>query len=92
MGCDGITSFIFDDITGEIDLVILMVLASTNNNTVEEVSRKTGLNPEVIYHVLEFLVLLGVVKKDNNRYDVDNKIRTSAQLLLDFRDIDEITN
>jgi DNA-binding IclR family transcriptional regulator len=77
--------------TGGIDDIVLVILADVHNNTVEEISRKIGIKEEAVYHLLEFLTIIGVVKKQNNRYFAEEKVRVLAQLLLDLEELD-ITN
>nr|WP_011225230.1 hypothetical protein [Sulfolobus islandicus]CAG38273.1 hypothetical protein [Sulfolobus islandicus] len=62
-----------------------MVLANTNNNTIKEISRKTGIKEEAVYHLLEFLVIARVVKKENDRYYADETTRTIAEFLLNMK-------
>jgi DNA-binding IclR family transcriptional regulator len=76
--------------TGRIDTVILEILANADG-TVEEIAEKTGIKEEAVYHVLELLRLANVVKKQNNRYFAEEKVRVLAQLLLDLEELD-ITN
>nr|WP_011225143.1 helix-turn-helix domain-containing protein [Sulfolobus islandicus]CAG38178.1 hypothetical protein [Sulfolobus islandicus] len=63
-----------------------MVLANTNDSTVEEISRKSGIKEEAVYYLLEFLNIAGLVKKENDKYWVDETIRTIAQLLIELPD------
>jgi hypothetical protein len=49
------------------------------------------LKKEVAYHLLEFLAEAGIVKKNNNKYYVDERTRTIASLIKDLEEPD-ITN
>ena len=69
--------------------MILVILANVCDNTVEEISRKTGIKEEAVYHLLEFLTIAGIVKKQNDRYFlVDETTRTIAELLLALDDLE----
>ncbi len=70
-----------------IDDIILVILANTNG-TVEEIAEKTGIKEEAVYHLLEFLSIAGLVKKQNDRYLVDETNREIAELLLTLDDLD----
>ncbi|BBG25012.1 helix-turn-helix domain-containing protein [Sulfuracidifex tepidarius] len=70
-----------------IDDIILIILANTDG-TVEDISSTTGIRKEAVYHILEFLTAAGIVKKENDRYYVDETIRTIAQLMLDLNDLE----
>ncbi|WP_244988744.1 helix-turn-helix domain-containing protein [Saccharolobus shibatae] len=59
-----------------------------DNNTVEEIAKKTGIREEAVYHLLEFLTIAGIVKKQENKYYIDETIRTIAQLMLDLDDLE----
>jgi predicted transcriptional regulator len=61
------------------------------NGTVKEIAEKTGIKEEVVYHVLELLRIANVVKKQNNRYFVDETTRTIVSLIKDLEEPD-ITN
>ncbi len=78
----------YDDITRGIDNIILVILIHTNNNTVEEIAEKTGIKEEAVYHLLEFLTIAGIVRKQNDRYFTEENVREIAQLLLDLDDDD----
>ena len=73
-----------------IDDIILVILANANG-TIEEISRKTGIKEEAVYHLLEFLSIAGIVKKQGDQYFVDETIRTIAYLIKDLEETD-ITN
>jgi len=60
------------------------------NGTVKEMAEKTGIKEEAVYHLLEFLTIAGIVKKENDRYSIDKTMRTIAQLLIDFKDGDDV--
>ena len=62
------------------------------NGTVEEIAEKTGIKEEAVYHVLELLTIVNVVKKQNNRYFTEEIVRDMAQLLLDLDDDLEFSN
>jgi DNA-binding IclR family transcriptional regulator len=81
---------LYDDITRGIDNIILVILIHTNNNTVEEISEKTGIKKEATYHLLEFLNIAGIVKKHDNRYIVDKTTRSTATLIIDLQGLDLI--
>jgi hypothetical protein len=66
-------------------------LANTNG-TVKEIAEKTGIKEEAVYHVLELLTIVNVVKKQNNRYFTEEIVRDMAQLLLDLDDDLEFSN
>jgi len=68
--------------------MILVILANVCDNTVEEISRKTGIKEEAVYHLLEFLSIAGLVKKQNDRYFTEEIVRDIAQLLLDLDDLE----
>ena len=71
-----------------IDDIILVILANTNG-TVKEIAEKTGIKEEAVYHLLEFLTIAGIVKKQNDRYFlVDETTRTIAELLLALDDLE----
>nr|WP_011225180.1 hypothetical protein [Sulfolobus islandicus]CAG38219.1 hypothetical protein [Sulfolobus islandicus]CDF47332.1 unnamed protein product [Sulfolobus islandicus] len=65
-----------------------MILVNTDNSTVEEISRKTGIKEEAVYHLLEFLTLARIAKKEGDKYVVDETIRTIAKLLIDLDDLE----
>ncbi|WP_244263103.1 hypothetical protein [Saccharolobus islandicus] len=48
------------------------------------------MKEEAVYHLLEFLIIAGIVKKENDRYSIDKTMRTIAQLLIDFKDGDDV--
>lgn len=73
-------------------MFILVVLANTENNTVEEIAEKTGVKKDAVYHLLEFLTIAGIVKKEGNKYSADGRTRTIARLMLDFPDDFDISN
>ncbi|WP_062088635.1 helix-turn-helix domain-containing protein [Sulfolobus acidocaldarius] len=80
-------SSVYDYITGRIDTVILEILANADG-TVEEIAEKTGVKREAVYHLLEFLSIAGIVKKQGDQYFVDETIRTIAYLIIDLDDLD----
>nr|WP_176579828.1 helix-turn-helix domain-containing protein [Acidianus hospitalis] len=61
------------------------------NGTVKEIAEKTGIKEEAIYHLLEFLTIAGIVRKQNDRYFVDETTRTIASLIKDLEE-PNITN
>jgi DNA-binding IclR family transcriptional regulator len=61
---------------------------NTNNNTVEEISDKTGIKKEAVYHLLEFLNIAGIVEKHDDRYFVDKTKRVIASLIIDLQGLD----
>ena len=68
----------------------MVILIHTNNNTVEEISEKTGIKKEAIYHLLEFLNIAGIVEKHDNRYFIDKTTRTIASLIINLQGLDLI--
>ena len=68
-----------------------MIILANTNGTVKEIAEKTGIKEEVVYHVLELLRIANVVKKQNNRYFVDETTRTIVSLIKDLEEPD-ITN
>lgn len=69
------------------DTIILIVLAIANG-TAEEIAKKTGLKEKAVYHLLEFLTIAGIVRKQNDRYFVDETDREIAELMLALDDLD----
>jgi len=65
----------------------LIILANANG-TVKEIAEKTGIKEEAVYHLLEFLTIAGIVRKQNDRYFTEENVREIAQLLLDLDDDD----
>ena len=61
------------------------------NGTVKEIAEKTGIKEEAAYHLLEFLSIAGIVRKQNDRYFVDETTRTIVSLIKDLEEPD-ITN
>ena len=86
MGWYTIIGNLFNDLDS-IDDIILVILANADG-TIEEISRKTGIKEEAVYHVLELLTIANVVKKQNDRYFVDETTRTIASLIKDLDDLE----
>uniref|UniRef100_UPI0031B57996 helix-turn-helix domain-containing protein n=1 Tax=Acidianus hospitalis TaxID=563177 RepID=UPI0031B57996 len=80
---------LFNDLDS-IDDIILIILTNANG-TVKEIAEKTGIKEEAIYHLLEFLTIAGIVRKQNDRYFVDETTRTIASLIKDLEE-PNITN
>ena len=78
--------YLFNDLDS-IDDIILIILANANG-TVKEIAEKTGIKEEAAYHLLEFLSIAGIVRKQNDRYFVDETTRTIAELLLALDDLE----
>ncbi|ACP36067.1 hypothetical protein LS215_2075 [Sulfolobus islandicus L.S.2.15] len=61
---------------------------ANTNGTAKEIAEKTGIKEEAVYHLLEFLSIAGLVKKQNDRYFVDETNREIAELLLALDDLE----
>ncbi|MEL9969740.1 hypothetical protein AAGT10_00620 [Sulfolobus tengchongensis] len=71
---------------------MLIVLSSADGEAAEEISEKTGIRKEVVYHILELLSFVGLVKRCGSKYYADEIYREMARLIIRLPEPDSIIN